>query len=268
MPCFQRDNSSTASLRATATTARFFSRALPVPVKSLAVFAQRAGRAEGAQDIMRGADQQSAQQTVAAFADAQLFVRAAALVAARTQTQIRPHIAPAAEPLRVADLQDEAQRGERADAGDLLEALRGGIILFAALHQVAFHPLDLFGHLGEHGEQRLHHRQTIGGHVGQHGFVKRLAGGIAHGMAEALEGEADGVDEVDAGADEGIAQFEAEQIVLGLGGAVLDGMEQAPGPRGPAGRASGRRAGRTCVRSGRWRGACAGWRPAPWPRVR
>ena len=45
-------------------------------------------------------------------------------------------------------------------------------------------------------------------------------------MAEALEGETDGVDEVDAGADEGIAELEAEQIMLGLGGAVLDGMEQ------------------------------------------
>ncbi len=45
-------------------------------------------------------------------------------------------------------------------------------------------------------------------------------------MAKALEGEADGVDEVDAGADEGVAKFEAEQIMLGLGGTVLDGMQQ------------------------------------------
>ena len=45
-------------------------------------------------------------------------------------------------------------------------------------------------------------------------------------MAEALEGETDGVDEVDPGADQGVAQFEAQEIVLGLGGAVLDGMEQ------------------------------------------
>ena len=34
----------------------------------LAVFAQGAGRAEGTQDVMRGADQQPAQQAVAAFA--------------------------------------------------------------------------------------------------------------------------------------------------------------------------------------------------------
>ena len=60
--------------------------------EALAVFAQRTGRAEGAEDVMRGADQQSAHHAVAAFADAQLFVRAAALVAARTQTQITgPH---------------------------------------------------------------------------------------------------------------------------------------------------------------------------------
>ncbi len=45
-------------------------------------------------------------------------------------------------------------------------------------------------------------------------------------MAQALEGEADGVDEVDAGAHQGVAQLEAQQIMLGLGGAVLDGMEQ------------------------------------------
>jgi hypothetical protein len=44
-------------------------------------------------------------------------------------------------------------------------------------------------------------------------------------VAEALEGEADGVDEVDAGADEGVTQFEAQQIMLGLGRAMLDGVE-------------------------------------------
>jgi hypothetical protein len=54
-------------------------------------------------------------------------------------------------------------------------------------------------------------------------------------MAEALEGETDGVDEVDAGADEGIAQFEAEQIVLGLGRTVLDGMKQGRVNAGKAG---------------------------------
>jgi hypothetical protein len=128
--------------------------------------------------------------------------------------------------LRVANLEDKAQRGERADAGDLLEALGDGIIFFTALHQVAFHPFDLFAHLGEHGEQWLHDRQTIGGHVSQNRFVKRFTRRIAQGMAEALEGEADGVDEIDAGANQGVAQLEAEQVVLGLGGAVLDGMKQ------------------------------------------
>jgi hypothetical protein len=107
------------------------------------VFTQGAGRAEGAEDVMGGADQQPAQQPIAAFADAQLFVRAAALVAARTQTQIRPHVAPAPEALRVADLEDEAQRGERTDPGDLLEALGGRIILSPAPHQVAVQPFDL-----------------------------------------------------------------------------------------------------------------------------
>jgi hypothetical protein len=194
--------------------------------QTLAMLAQGAGWAEGTEDIVRGADEQAAQQAVAAFADAQLLVRAAALVAARTQTQIRPHIAAAAKPVRVADLQDEAQRGERADAGDLLETLGDGISFAAALHQFAFHPFDLFGYLGQHDEQRLDHGQTIGGHVGEHRFVKRFAGGVAHGMAKALEGEADGVDEVDAGANQGVAQLEAQEIMLGLGGTMLDGMEQ------------------------------------------
>ena len=45
-------------------------------------------------------------------------------------------------------------------------------------------------------------------------------------MAEALEGEADGVDEVHARAHEAVAQLEAQQIVLRLGGAVLNRMEQ------------------------------------------
>ncbi len=202
--------------------------------QSLAVFAQGAGWAEGAEDIMRGADQQTAQQAVAAFADAQLFVRAAALVAARAQAQIGAHVPPATEPLRVADFEYETERCQRADPGDLLEALGDGIIRAAALHEVAFHAFDLGGDLGEDGEQGLDDGQTIGGHVGQHRFVKRLAGGVAHGMAEALEGEAHGVDEVDAGADEGITEFEAKQIMLGLGGAMLDGMEQGRiNPRQP-----------------------------------
>jgi len=107
----------------------------------------------------------------------------------------------------------------------LLEALRGGIIPFAALHQVAFHRFDLLSDLGQDREQRLNHRQTIGGHIGQHRFMERFTGRVAHGMAKALEGETDGVDEVDTGAHQSIAQFKPQQIVLGLGGAMLDGVE-------------------------------------------
>ena len=81
---------------------------------------------------MRGAHQQSPQQPVAAFADAQLLVRAPALVAARAQTQIRPHVPAAAEACGFANLQHEAQRRERPHAGDLLQALGDGIIAFAA----------------------------------------------------------------------------------------------------------------------------------------
>jgi len=146
----------------------------------------------------------------------------------------RPRYAPTSEPLRVANLQDEAKGGERAHAGNLLEALRGGIIFFAPLHEVAFHRLDLFGDVGEHGEQGLNHWQTIGGHIGQHRLVERFTGGVAHGMAEALEGEADGVDEVDARAHQSIAQFQTQQIMLGLSRAVLDGMKQGRvNPRQP-----------------------------------
>ena len=81
---------------------------------------------------MRGADQQAAQQPVATFADAQLLVGVPALVAPRAQAQVRPHVAAAPEARRVADFQDEAQGRQRADAGDLLESLGDGIILFAA----------------------------------------------------------------------------------------------------------------------------------------
>jgi hypothetical protein len=45
-------------------------------------------------------------------------------------------------------------------------------------------------------------------------------------MAQALEREADGVDQVDAGAHQGVAQLQPQQILLGLGGAVFNGMEQ------------------------------------------
>jgi hypothetical protein len=54
-------------------------------------------------------------------------------------------------------------------------------------------------------------------------------------VPEPLEGEADGVDEVHAGAHEGVPQLEAEQIMLGLGGAVLEGMEQGRVGAGQAG---------------------------------
>ena len=145
----------------------------------LAVGAQRTDRAERPEDIMRGAHQQSSQQAVAAFADAQLFVRAAALVAARAQAQIWPHVAAAAEARRLADLQHEAQRGERAHAGDLLEALGDGISIFAARDQVAFQGFDLFGKVAQDGEHRLDHRQTVGGHRRQNAFVKCLRRRIA-----------------------------------------------------------------------------------------
>ena len=45
-------------------------------------------------------------------------------------------------------------------------------------------------------------------------------------MAETLQGEPDRIDEAHAGADERIAQLQAQEIVLGLSGTVLDGMEQ------------------------------------------
>ncbi len=115
---------------------------------------------------MRGAHQEAAQQAIAAFADAQLLVRAPALVAARAQAQIRPHIPAAAKARWLANLQHKAQRGERPHAGDLLEALGDGIIAFAARHQIAFQGFDLVGDQGEHRQHRLHHRQTLGRHGG------------------------------------------------------------------------------------------------------
>ena len=64
--------------------------------------------------------------------------------------------------------------------------------------------------------------------------ISRASASLAKHKAQALEGEAHGVDEVDAGADEGITEFEAKQIMLGLGGAMLDGMEQGRiNPRQP-----------------------------------
>ena len=54
-------------------------------------------------------------------------------------------------------------------------------------------------------------------------------------MPQALEGEPDGVDEADAGAGEGVAQLQAQQIVLRLGGTMLDGMEQRGVHAGEAG---------------------------------
>ena len=201
----------------------------------LAVGAQGTGRTERAEDVMRGADQQFSQQAVAAFADAQLFVRAPALVAARTKTEIRPDVAAAAKARRLADLQHEAHGRERPHAGDLLEALGDGIIHFATRDQAAFQGFDLFGDQGQHRQHRLDHRQTIGGHNGQDVFMKRLRRRIADRVAEALEREPHGVDEVHAGAHQAVAQFEAEEIVLGLGGAVLQGMEQGRVGAGEAG---------------------------------
>ncbi len=54
-------------------------------------------------------------------------------------------------------------------------------------------------------------------------------------MPEALEREAHGVDEVDAGAHEAVAQLQAQQIELGLGGTVLERMEQGHVRAGQAG---------------------------------
>jgi len=113
-----------------------------------------------------------------------------------------------------------------AHAGNLLEALGDGIILFAARHQAAFQDFDLLGKQGQHREHGLHHRQAVGGHGGQNVFVKRRRGRIADRVAEAFEGETHGVDEADPGAHQAVTELEAEQIVLGLGGAVLNRMQQ------------------------------------------
>ena len=205
----------------------------------LAVGAQRARRAERPQDVMRGAHQQAAQQPVAAFADAQLLVGVPALVASRTQAQVRPHVAAAPEARRVADLQDEAEGGQWADAGDLLESLGDGVILFAARHQVAFQGFDLGGDQGQHRKQWLDDGQTIRRHLADDVLVKRLRRGVGHRIAQALEGEAHGVDQSDPGADERVAQLDAQQVVLRLGGAVLEGMQQGDICAGEAGEHGG-----------------------------
>src|SRR5947199_10033883 len=85
--------SRTASLRATATTARFLARALPSGRQHQSISTQSALGTKWSQDVLRGTDQQSAQVRVTSFGYAQLWIALSALIAPRTQAGVGAHIA-------------------------------------------------------------------------------------------------------------------------------------------------------------------------------
>src|SRR6478736_7052941 len=86
--------------------------------------------------------------------------------------------------------------------------------------------------MGDHLTDRL-------GYLAKHEFMEALAGGVAHRVSQAFQGEAYRIDQSHSGTHQTIAQFELEHILLGLLAAMLNGMKQCGIHPGEAGQHHG-----------------------------
>ena len=84
-------------------------------------------RAKRSENVVRAADQQASNVQIARLRDAEVGTRLSRVVLARPRTNIRAEGPTVREPGGVVDGEEERQRGHRAHAGDLAEALGRGV---------------------------------------------------------------------------------------------------------------------------------------------
>ena len=176
---------------------------------------------------MGAVDEEAAQLGVACFGDGELFVALAGLVAAGDESEVGSDVAGAGEALGVFEGENKAEGGDGADAGNLLEALGDGVLGLAQGFQLLFKCFDLAVEVFEAQEQGFD-EGTVGGFELKAGFFGEGVGFDAGGQedAETFKQATGGVDEVDAGAHKGFADFEGDEGALSVFGAVLDGRKE------------------------------------------
>src|SRR6266550_310308 len=181
-----------------------------------AISAQGALRAEGTEDVPRGANEQPTQVGVAALGYAQLWIALSALIAPRTQAGVGAHIAHIFKTLWIFDLQNKIERSESSHSRDLLQPKR--LRIFWSGQNV---DLTL-----EHGNARAQLGQCL--HAwGQSSaapfraispwhLMKTFARRITHCVTQALQTEAHRINKSHARPHQTVAQFNTQQILLRL----------------------------------------------------
>ena len=156
--------------------------------------------------------EEGAEVFVAGFADGELFVGAAGLVAAGDEAEVGADVARVFEAVGIFDAEYEGHGGDGADGGDFLEGYGLGMVGAGGLLDGFFVVFDLVSEgfdglecggdgIGEFG---------VGGEECFGSVVECFGAGGGDAQAHGFEDAADGGNDVDALADEGVADFEGD----------------------------------------------------------
>lgn len=147
-------------------------------------FAECGGRAEWAEDVVGAVDEETAQLGVAGFGDGELLVGLAGLVASGDESEVGADVAGAGESLGVFEGEDEAEGGDGADTGDLLEALGDGVLGLGEGFELLFKGFDLAVEMFKAQEQRFD-EGTVDGLELEAGLFRKGTGFDAGGQENA-----------------------------------------------------------------------------------
>ncbi len=125
--------------------------------------------AEGAEDVLGAADEQTSQVGIAGFGDAQLFVERSGLVALGHEPEVGGDIARSFETLWIFDGEYESQCGDGADSRDLAQALGDGVFFFAKSFDGAIELANFLGHDVDDLQGRFDHGEEFAVIVSEQG---------------------------------------------------------------------------------------------------
>jgi len=157
---------------------------------------------EGTQDVVRRANQQSAQEGVAGLGDRELRVAVAGLVASRDEPEGGSDLPALSEAAGVLESQHKGQGGERSHAADLLQRAGLGVLRLAEGFDLAVVGSDLLGESGDHFKEREQRGAQGVWDRGLHLLGEAMGRTGRQAITATLHDPADVIDQQGAGADQ------------------------------------------------------------------
>jgi pimeloyl-ACP methyl ester carboxylesterase len=182
--------------------------------------------AEGAEDVLGTADQEASQQEITRFRDMTFRIARARRAPPRTQTEIAADGATGGEAGGIFQREDEAERRQRGDAGDLREGLR---FLICCRDQLLHRAIGLANLAGQRGDLLEHRRELRSERDGQRrGRLTReaLRRTARQAAADGFGAPPHMIHEQRAGADQRVARAHLAQRDLRVGAPMVDGPEE------------------------------------------